>query len=62
MYGHQADSRMLDIFFAVNYAFQPRKHTISWTEGSDTIVADIVRVDQSDRIDVCQRVMVEVKP
>lgn len=62
MYGHQADSRMFDIFFAVNYAFQPRKHTISWTEGSDTIVADIVRVDQSDRIDVCQRVMVEVRP
>lgn len=61
-YGHQADSRMFDIFFAVNYAFQPHKHTISWSEGSDTIVADIVRVDQSDRIDVCQRVMVEVRP
>ena len=61
LHGRQADSRMFDVFFATNQTLQPKKHVLQWTEGSDTIVADIVSVDQSDRIDVCQRAVVEVR-
>lgn len=61
MLGRQYDSKMYDVFFATNRVLLPTVHVISWAEGAATIVADIVRVDQSDRIDVPMRAVVEVR-
>lgn len=61
LHGRQAESRMFDVFFNQNYDLLTKKHVLQWTEGSDTFTADIIAVNESDRIDVCMRAVVEVK-
>jgi hypothetical protein len=60
--GRQGNVRMFDVYFASNQTLLPDRHVLRWTESGSPVIADIVSVTDSERIDVCQKVTVEVRP